>query len=650
MGLGTNTDVNILALPQYKNITKGLQESLRYNREMERRKGEDLTQALKDYTPTAEKKDIAKALTQTKQELDQASMERMQQSFANVKLNKEYEEQRKLNDDAYRTAKAKFGIQYDEKGNVDTEAFLKTPEGQKFQDQSNNLQAKYKNYFEGINGSRGYDIEMETASKQAQAQFEAGYDPDKLKTSMQDKIVNSGIGLEKADVASTLAAKQYQAIPLTERQKTIQDFQLKGALANSKSQRDMLAEDAKVKFRDTGVTIVNGKMSTAAYKNKSIAEKSQDTTDAIAHIQDKITDVSIFHPDNDDLLTDLIQPLYSTYKDVSPHTINNIALTRIERQYFGGKIIPKKDYEKIEKDVGEMAEQLRSGQIKANNRNIETFGGITAKERNARLTSIKAEENKSMTDIMAQFAGKGNKTTAQSNLQGTIGRINSLTNDAPKTNTKKNTGGSGRTSLFQNDESIIGKAMNSKKPGDLAKSLTENQDEFTKIFDSLSKPQQKSITKVLSNKASQKVYDSLGNIDITKTKEENLKTIEEKISKAPDSSVAAKLGHEYISKYTEDLDKASKKHAMDAWNVIDSNASDFEKTQAYIKLSGMGINFSLTGLLRGAGGVAGVLGTILSDSRKNLQNFFNEDNVKSQRQINKEKYLELEKDRINSSK
>ncbi len=482
-----NQRAQLSALPNIQDVTRGLQSAISDYGNRARQKRQDYSQALKDYAPIAEQQTIAGVLKDTKADLDEESLTRINAEYVKntQNLDKTYMDSIANLDTMSKYAEGNALVQYDDLGNAIP--YYETPKAKKFRDAQQAHNEKYKEY------NARLDAEMMLANRTANAEYEAGYDPTKLKSRMTEALAQKGVALDRADLASSLAAKPYMAKALTEQQKLVMESKSKGIQSVLESDLERINEMSKGNLKTTAIG-GGVKGSTSRRKGGLKSPSYEELELANSRIDKEFDDRGYgLWKDNTAIKNDIMGPLFLEFgTTLSAAEITDVIVANKDEGWWKNTLKDSTTLETLRAQLKDKEAKIISNGSAGD---FVTTGeaAIDNKTYNKLRQGAMDRFNVSNTQLQAAFGGKGNKTTAHRNLQASLKRYSEIGLDVPK---KDKPGSTETKSIFSGD-SKLAKAMRSPKKGLVATTFSNNPTEFIKTYKDMSTEKQGRIAKVL---------------------------------------------------------------------------------------------------------------------------------------------------------
>ena len=431
-------------------------------------------------------------------------------------------------------AEAETSPGYTADGNV--LPFAETSQGKWYADKQLAFDNKYKDYRTQIDNSQ------DLLNRTTQGVYESGYSPTKVDRQVQDALTTKGFSQEVSQQQGKLAATPYQAAPITDIQRLAIEAGLErqGEAQKARYARAGKLSEGNLKIISLGNSgsVGRGGSITTRGGSKIPYEDTVKQHDQLMSSIDNTGSPLPGHGDNKNAI-DAFNSYSNKYPSLPKQYITNVLLANTDDGIFWKTFkTDEASKKRLDSDMADMATQI--GGIA----NTATTGraGISNKDYNTLTSGIDARGKKEIADILSQYGGNVNRTTGIDNIGARVDDYNQLVRSLDTTsesidNKSKGTSTPGNSKtkpgLFTGTTGI-GKAINSSEKGLLAKSLSTKKgvENFTKEYDGMTKPQQKSIDKVLANKTSQAILEKNG-FGIETTPGTTEKTLAEGLKNTP---------------------------------------------------------------------------------------------------------------------
>ena len=504
MSLGVNIGVSgpSSRLPRYQDPTRGLQQAILGNQQMDMARQNAYSQALKDHTSTAEQQTLAGALTGAKGMLDEDYQQKVSAGFEAqaATLAPEFQESISSLDNLSAALHDEHTIQYD--GNGNPIPFEASPQGKAYEAAQREHNKRFAPYMAQL------DQQNELAARQAQSGWEsAPYDATRLQAAVQERAIQGGVGLEQAIKGAEAAAAPYRQAPMSEAQKAQMEAQQKLVQTMTDADLAVLAKDKEGSEKAFNLGKAGGVSSNSdgsvSYIDKSGRVKGYSANELKEAQKDLMKEFDNLGwgiwKDNKEIIEDVLNPLYREYAAVlTPQDINDAIYSFKD----DGLIKDTLKSGTTKEDVRKVLEDRVLASTVSGGANIATVGkeGISDKEYSVRRDTIEAQARKSLTDIVTNYQSTPTRQTALASVLSTLSQdvkfqdtmVGESKGPEPKTGTKEN------KSLFTGD-SIIDDAMKSKESGLLAKALLDEPTAFSKALESMSGAQQEKVGSILAS-------------------------------------------------------------------------------------------------------------------------------------------------------
>lgn len=479
---------------RYQDVGTGIIDILQKAQAREDQQLAHYQETLKDYAPIAEQKTTADVFGNVKAGLDTEFNQNL--ALMQAERDTKYKTGLETLNAQYKDAEANHIVKYDE-------------DGKAIPFESSQAGLEHKKLKEA------FESEFSLLDQQIAAAKATGYDPTKVQKRMQEQLLGQGVGLERALQLSTAAASPYQAVPMTDLEKSVLESKLSQSKDVTKAELDRLGKlsegNLKITSLGKGVSVgSDGSISFTGAGGKVKTYSANELAEAEKDIMGKFDNLGWgIWKDNKEIVSDYLQPLYREFAGyMTPKDINDAIISFRDDGFIKDTLKPGTTPEKVR----EVLKNRLTQEAAASNKGYVTTGqaGISNEEYNTRKAKVIAEGDKRLANIQAQFGKTSNRTTALSRLQYTLANMSGVdakvidnvkpdTTQEQKIETKKQAKG-----LFADDNSPLGKAMKSSNKGELSSYVKEHPSEFKVWFEKLSDNQKKNVTKVLANSTTTK--------------------------------------------------------------------------------------------------------------------------------------------------